>query len=218
MPIVFAVICVAALGALLFSEARRDADGVFLFKPVASVGFLGVGGTLVASSQGRFGVAVLVGLVLGAAGDVALMFRESKRAFILGLSLFLAGHLAYALAVASVMPLAGWIGLGTLGAPLVTGAVVAWLWPSLGSLKGAVVAYAIVITVMVIGAIGFGTSELVHFNDGARLRFTIGALLFYASDFSVARDRFIDRTFFNRAWGLAAYYAGQLLIASSLVT
>lgn len=216
MPIVFAVICAFALVALLVADGRRDADGVFLFKPIASVGFLGVGGTLVAASQGRFGVAVLVGLFFGAAGDVALMFRDSKRAFATGLGLFLAGHLAYAVAVATVMPAASWIGLGVLGAPLVTGAVVVWLWPSLGSMKWAVVAYATVITIMVIGAIGFGTSELVRFPDGARLRFTIGALLFYASDFSVARDRFIDRTFVNRAWGLSAYYAGQLLIASSL--
>ncbi|MFI5299628.1 MAG: lysoplasmalogenase [Polyangiales bacterium] len=218
MPIVFAAICLFALIALVVAEARRDGDGIFLFKPIASVGFLGVGGTLVTASHGEFGIAVLIGLVLGAAGDVVLMFRERRHSFVAGLVLFLLGHLAYIGAVATVLPPTGWIGLGALGAPLVTGAVLAWLWPSLGSMKVPVVAYAIVITVMFIGAIGFGTSELVHFPEGARIRFALGALLFFASDGSVAYDRFVARSIANRGLGLSAYYVGQLLIASSLVS
>jgi uncharacterized membrane protein YhhN len=40
-----------------------------------------------------------------------------------------------------------------------------------------------------------------------------GALAFTASDISVARDRFVQHEFLNRAWGLPLYYAAQLLIA-----
>jgi len=44
----------------------------------------------------------------------------------------------------------------------------------------------------------------------------LGAIAFFASDLSVARDKFVVRNYVNRAWGLPAYYAGQLLIAWSL--
>jgi len=37
--------------------------------------------------------------------------------------------------------------------------------------------------------------------------------LFYVSDLSVARDRFVARAFVNRARGLPAYYAAQVLMA-----
>jgi uncharacterized membrane protein YhhN len=40
-----------------------------------------------------------------------------------------------------------------------------------------------------------------------------GAVLFYLSDLAVARHRFVRPAFLNRAWGLPAYYAGQLLLA-----
>ena len=43
-----------------------------------------------------------------------------------------------------------------------------------------------------------------------------GAVLFFVSDLAVARDKFVGASFVNRAWGLPAYYAGQLLIAWSL--
>jgi len=31
------------------------------------------------------------------------------------------------------------------------------------------------------------------------------------SDLSVARDRFVSRSFSNRAWGLPLYYAAQIV-------
>jgi hypothetical protein len=43
----------------------------------------------------------------------------------------------------------------------------------------------------------------------------LGALAFAASDVSVARDRFVQHDFFNRAWGLPLYYAAQLMLALS---
>ena len=215
MATLFTVISLCALVGLLAAEHRADREGVFLFKPIASVGFLGVGASLLNSAHRAFGLAVLLGLVFAAAGDVALMFR-GKRSFLVGLNLFLAGHLAYAVAVQRELPIGSWGGAAAVGPPLISFAVLAWLWPRLGAMRGAVVVYGVVITVMVVGAVAFATSARVSFSDGARLRFAVGALSFYASDFAVARERFVHRSFVNRAWGLPAYYVGQLLIASSL--
>ena len=44
----------------------------------------------------------------------------------------------------------------------------------------------------------------------------VGAIVFAASDVAVARDRFVARSFVNRAWGLPAYYAAQLVLAWSV--
>ncbi len=43
-----------------------------------------------------------------------------------------------------------------------------------------------------------------------------GAVSFYVSDLSVARDRFLAPGFSNRIWGLPLYYGGQPLLAWSV--
>lgn len=40
-----------------------------------------------------------------------------------------------------------------------------------------------------------------------------GAFLFFLSDLSVARERFVAPGFANKLWGLPFYYGGQLLLA-----
>jgi hypothetical protein len=40
--------------------------------------------------------------------------------------------------------------------------------------------------------------------------------MFYASDLSVARDRFVVFRFSNRAWGLPLYFGAQLILASTV--
>jgi hypothetical protein len=41
----------------------------------------------------------------------------------------------------------------------------------------------------------------------------IGAVGFYASDLSVARDQFVKPGFVNRVWGLPLYYVAQVVLA-----
>jgi len=70
-------------------------------------------------------------------------------------------------------------------------------------------AYIAVISAMLICATGTASAS----GDPRPL---IGALLFYASDLAVARERFVRTSFANGAWGLPLYYAGQLVLAASL--
>jgi len=44
----------------------------------------------------------------------------------------------------------------------------------------------------------------------------VGAVAFALSDVSVARDRFIERNVFNKAWGLPLYYFAQVIFAVSV--
>ena len=207
------IACALCVGVLLAGErAQRDALR-FAAKPLASALFLVVAWLAV---RGRpttgFDACVLAGLALGAAGDVALLW---KRGFLPGLVAFLLGHLAYVAAVHERLPAGEWLGAaGALAiVPVVLSlAILARLWPHLGAMRGPVIAYVAVITAMVIAAIALGRAD----TGRSAQRFLAGAILFFASDVSVARDKFVAESFANKAWGLPAYYAGQLLIAWSL--
>jgi uncharacterized membrane protein YhhN len=76
-------------------------------------------------------------------------------------------------------------------------------------MRGAVRAYVAVISVMVVAAVG------TYALGGNRL-IPIGAIGFYLSDLSVARDRFVAHELVNRVWGLPLYYAAQVTLAWSI--
>jgi len=177
------IVCALACVALVAAE-RTHHRARFALKPLASLAFIAVG--LHAPPL------VLAGLILGAIGDVALLLQ---RGFLPGLVAFLAGHVAYAVAFP---PHDAWVIAPALGGL----AALAWLWPHLGALRVPVIAYVGAIVAMVGGALATDNRLLIA-----------GAVLFFASDLSVARDRFVAKEWTNRAWGLPAYFAGQLLIA-----
>jgi uncharacterized membrane protein YhhN len=162
-----------------------------------------------AFGRDAFGTWMFIGLVAGAAGDVALLGRTA-RAFMIGLGAFLIGHIAYVIGIAQVVPPTRWVGEAGVGAilPIVVAAIaIKRLWPRLGAFKIPVLVYVLAIVAMVVGAFA-ARGQLGH---GTML--AIGATLFFASDLAVARDRFLMRDFSNKLYGLPAYYVGQLLIA-----
>jgi len=85
-----------------------------------------------------------------------------------------------------------------------------WLRPHLGNRQVPVLAYVVVITVMVWG--GFSTA----FGSSMPWIAAAGASLFYLSDLAVARQRFVQESFVNRAVGLPTYYLGQFLLALTI--
>ena len=138
----------------------------------------------------------------------------SKKTFMLGLVSFLLGHVFYILAFSRLAPLADWITPWMAVVLVVSGTVFIWLKPHLGKMLIPVLAYVIVITLMVIGALG---AWLVSGGGdwGRRIVFA-GAVLFYVSDLFVARQRFVTPGNINRNIGLPTYYGGQFLLAISI--
>lgn len=189
------------------SLARRRWE--WLFKPLASLGFVALG-----LSQGvpddAYGRIMAVGLVLAALGD-AFLIPKSRRWFLAGLVSFLLGHVAYAAAFAVRGLDASALGLAT-GALVVVGApIVRWLWPHVDEpMRGPVAAYVLVISAMVALAVG---TVAAHGNPWI----LVGAVGFYLSDLAVAQQRFIRSTFASRAWGLPLYYAAQLVLATTII-
>jgi uncharacterized membrane protein YhhN len=216
MPALATALTLAMLAGLLVGERRHDARLRAITKPLASLGFVLV--PILGGARGGVATWILAGLILGMAGDVLLLLR-TKRAFLAGLGVFLLGHVAYVVAFAQLVPPARWASPPML--PIVAAVAIAavvvlrWLWPHLGSMTIPVVAYVAVIATMLVGGIACGRWAPV---DGtARALIAAGAALFFASDLAVARERFVAEGFINRAWGLPAYYVGQLLIAWSLL-
>jgi uncharacterized membrane protein YhhN len=196
-------LCALATGWLVLGT-RSAGPSRFIAKPVASLAFLLVAATR--APTGARGWLIVAGLILGAIGDVALMW-DTTGPFLFGLASFLLGHLAYVAAFArdtSAVPLA----MGVLAATALGTSSLRWLHRHLvGPFRVAVPAYTIVICLMVAAAVG---SVLTHPLAA------IGAALFAASDLLVARQRFVTADPLNPTVGLPLYYLGQLLIALSI--
>ena len=176
-------------------------------KLLASSGFLAAAWS-VGALQHRFGRILFLGLTLSWLGD-AFLISQSQQIFLFGLVSFLFAHVAYIIAFASRGLRWTWI-IAAAGPVAIMAALVStWLTPQVpAELLMPVLIYTSVISIMVITA--FGSA-----GAGASLLVVIGALLFFASDLSVAALRFTSTEFPTYVWGLPLYYAGQLCIALS---
>ena len=203
----FATLTAILVGGLLVAERAREPRLRAATKSLASASFLACAMAAGAWST-PYGAWVLIGLTLSWIGDVCLLSRE-KRPFVAGLLAFLLAHVAYGAAflVAGVDASATGLALLLLAIPaFVTSR---WLLPNVEErMKTPVVAYIVVITGML--ALGVGA----FFASGRALLLAAPAL-FYLSDLTVARDRFVQPGFANRLVGLPLYYAGQILFALS---
>ncbi|WP_181234346.1 lysoplasmalogenase [Enhygromyxa salina] len=204
------LITLAALGLHLFVEHRKWSAAVAITKLIASTGFLitAVHAGALGSEWGRW---IFVGLVLSWCGDAFLLAR-ARSMFLAGLVAFLLGHVGYcvafvthgfdttvALAFAPVVVIAGLL-------------VDRWLRDHVDdNMRVPVRAYIVVISIML-------TLAVAAWRQGGSHLLLLGAVSFYLSDLSVARDRFVRRDFFNRLWGLPAYYLGQLCLALSVLS
>ncbi len=197
---------VGAVASLLKANRVRDRGLEVISKSAASVGFV-ILGVLGWHPGNPVATWLVGGLVLCAIGDVLLIW---DRTFDLGLVSFLLGHVAYVAAFHTCEPIADWTRWLLLPTALASAGALAWLWPHLGRRRLSVGAYVVVITVMVWGALAVTTGGLM---TG---KLAVGAVLFYLSDLTVARDRFVQSDFLNRGLGLPMYYAAQILIALSV--
>ncbi|NIA24288.1 MAG: lysoplasmalogenase [Gammaproteobacteria bacterium] len=209
MTWVFTAMTVLALIVLLAGE-RDNVTLRNVAKPVASAGFLGVALNAGALDT-HYGTWIFLGLMLGAAGDV-LLLGASQAAFLGGLITFLLGHVAYVVGFAMLGIDTGVSFVAGSVALVVAALIFVWLRPHLPPpMVGPVIGYVAVISTMLVVAIGATAS-------GATPMLLAGAVAFYLSDLSVARDRFVAPGFVNRVWGLPLYYTGQLLIAWSVIS
>ena len=210
IPIPFLLVTVPLL---IRASLKGNQSQVYVLKPLSTLLVIAVAllSLLTPTAQPAFTLWIAFGLVLSLGGDVALMF-ESDRAFLVGLVLFLLAHVAYSIAFT--------VPNGFHTADIITGAVLLgvgvaiylYLRPGLGSMKGPVILYTLIICFMVNRAIStfFGDA----FTTTQAWLMSIGAVFFMLSDIVLAINRFRQPIKTER-FSLFAYYLGQLLIALS---
>jgi uncharacterized membrane protein YhhN len=201
--------CLTLAALLWLGEWRDSRRARWLLKPLTSALFL-----LAAVAHGphsRYDWLIVAGLMLSVTGDICLI-PIRRQWFLLGLVAFLVAHLCYLAAFGQrVSPLT----LNPLVGAVIVGMSIAlflYFRPHLGPMRWPVLVYVIVITLMLMGA-----WSLVGRGSEWDWRVAAGATLFYLSDITVARARFIaDAGYANRAAGLSLYYAAQFLLALSV--
>jgi uncharacterized membrane protein YhhN len=143
-------------------------------------------------------------LAFGGAGDVALL-GSSQAAFTAGLASFLAGHVAWIIALRQ-RPGGGRLrARPALAVPYLaaSGAVTAYLWNRTGKDRIPVIAYSAALLAMSLAALDSGSPTA-----------TAGGALFLASDTLLALERFGDlRLPAHEGLVMATYASAQALLA-----
>lgn len=210
-PLLLVLICLGAATALVLAERAQATLAVrAVFKLSASTAFI-----LLALVQGAlnsaYGHWILAALILSWLGDAFLLSRNS-RLFRAGLFAFLAGHLCFAWAFHASGASVFAILIAALHAAVIGALLLNWLWPHLpAGDKAPVLVYIVVILLMCVAAASYATAS-------GNWIVLPAAVAFAVSDMSVARDRFIARSWHNRAWGLPLYFAAQLALAWSVTS
>lgn len=197
---------------LIWAEFANRRHLAYVFKPLSTL--LVIASAALAfldpAHNPTYTIGALVGLGLSLGGDVALMFHESRKAFVVGLVLFLLAHVAYTVVFTTLGQSSGWDVLSA-GILLAAGAgFYALIRPGLGGMRAPVILYMIAISAMVNRAVSTLASPV--FTTAQAAMVAIGAALFYVSDVILAAARFWRPWRYHRI-SLAFYYAGQFLIA-----
>jgi uncharacterized membrane protein YhhN len=181
----------------------------YVFKPLATLLVLALA-LAQPTSAPAYLWALVGGLVFSTAGDVFLMLPRER--FVAGLASFLIAHLFYIFAFSIGVPFGTapllWLPFFTAGA-----VVVAVVWRGLApALRGAVIAYVVVIAAMAGQALGRWHA----LGGDAALSVALGAALFVVSDSLLAINRFRAPFRAERALTLGSYWMAQILIALSI--
>ena len=211
----------AAETAFIVFEHRKKMLSALLLKALASLLFV-LGGMLAFSLATRphFARLVIVGLMLGAIGDVCLNLRflimdGARRVFLFGIASFLLGHIAYVLALVSCAPAALLYALPA--AAVVSFFLIRFVLARIevdGAIKPFGIVYLCVVFLMATLAL---TLFLLEPQNTGRAIFAAGGVLFAASDVLLVLGQFGRREYPGfRALNLSLYYIGQVCICLTI--
>ncbi|MGB7924325.1 MAG: lysoplasmalogenase [Pyrinomonadaceae bacterium] len=203
----------ALVSAALHIRAEGSAGAklqVYLFKPLTMVWIILIALLAKSHVSSFYKYMIVAGLVCSLLGDIFLMLPSDR--FVQGLLSFLVAHLFYIAAFASG-------GVDLLSAFLYAipfliygGIMLRLLFPHVGRMKLPVVVYMLVILVMAWLALSRWAATG---QTGSALAF-LGALLFTASDSTLAVNRFKGRIDHAQFYILSTYFSAQWLIALSI--
>jgi uncharacterized membrane protein YhhN len=182
---------------------------VYVFKPMTTLAILLIAVAVPPSPESHYQVLIIAGLFCSLIGDVFLMLPGDR--FVPGLASFLAAHLWYIGAFATV-PRSRTSAVLLFGLAFVGAGVLRSIWAGLERHRWPVVAYVAVIVAMAwLACVRWHATG----ETGAALA-AGGALVFLVSDSALAVGRFRKAFRNERAWVLGTYFLAQWLIALSV--
>jgi uncharacterized membrane protein YhhN len=181
----------------------------YTIKPLVLVAMIALAARAPRPISTRYRLLIVVGLAWSLAGDILLMLPQDR--FVPGLLAFLVAHGCYIIAFARTGggardPL---VALGIAG---YAGAMLTFLWPSLGDLRIPVIVYVAVIATMAWQAI----ARWRHLRTPDAARAAAGAAMFLASDTALAIERFRGEFPGSFVTVIGTYWVAQYLIARSV--
>jgi uncharacterized membrane protein YhhN len=192
------------------AEARGSRALEYLCKPATLVALVAAAALIDPSADAHTRRAWFVAaLVCSLVGDVLLMLPQDL--FVPGLAAFLVGHVFYVVGFWTHGPAAAAVAVAVVVVIAVVAPLGRRILIALGNtgepagLRGAVSAYMVVISVMLVTALASG-----NFVAAA------GATLFVASDSMIAWDRFVGRFSWAPVAIMVTYHLGQAGLVASL--
>jgi uncharacterized membrane protein YhhN len=198
---VLAVVVVGALAVL--SAERRIAWLHAATKPLTTALLFWVVGW----PATRLALWIDAGIALSVLGDIALL-GAGKKAFLAGLTAFLLAHLAYGVAFARAAVWSPHVAVVAVATIAATAVVLRATREGTVGMRGPTIAYGVVISAMVIAAFATLGGPLPTAPLAAG-----GAILFYASDASLALNKFRRPIPHAAFLTLGLYWIGQIGIA-----
>jgi uncharacterized membrane protein YhhN len=198
------VVAVLVVGALAVLSAERQMAWLHVpTKPLTTALLLWIVGW----PTTRIAIWVDVGIALSVIGDIALLGR-GRGAFLAGLGAFLLAHLAYGAAFARVAVWSPHVAVVAVATIAATAFVLRATREGTVGMRGPTVAYGVAISAMVIAAFATLGGPLPTAPLAAG-----GAILFYASDASLALNKFRRPIPHAAFLTLGLYWIGQIGIA-----
>jgi len=212
IPTIILSTLVLLSGAITIRAIYREADQqIHLFKPLTTALILAIALFNSDPVSITYKNLIAAGLVASLIGDVALMLPD-ERWFLYGLLSFLGAHVVYITAFTMENDgMAAWYYAVPFG--LFALLMLFTLWPHLGSMRGPVFVYMVVIMFMAWQA----ASRWLNNPDVRSTQLALaGAYLFVASDSVLAIQRFRGTWRSASFWVMSTYYTAQWLIALSV--
>lgn len=212
----------AAEAVFIIVEHRKRMLAALLYKGGASLLFVLAGVVAFSLAPNHaFGRMIVLGLMLGAIGDVCLNLRfllagRARVVFLLGIGAFLLGHVAYLFALISLAPAALLYALPV--AAIVSFFLIRFVLSRVevgGVIKIFGIVYLSVVFLMAASALTLFAFEP---QSTGKALFAVGGLLFAASDVLLVLNQFGKRAYpAFRALNLSLYYVGQICICLTIV-
>ena len=210
--------CAVLVLLFLKSEKAEKYVPAVVLKGLASACFVLLGFLGSRGAGGDTARCILTGLVLGLIADVLLNLRFVFKkigtpVFLVGILVFLAGHILYLIALIPRCPgLIWWI----LAGAVLTFFILRWIFSKIEAKKAFKIFGVFYIgAIVIMNCVALGV--LIADPCAHSTVYMIGALLFLVSDVVLILNTFGSETKFSlRVTNIALYYLGQIMIALSL--